>query len=593
MSQTINPSMSSNVSPESSDAPLARQLFPKPVRNETRSKALAYVNSNRSPSARVRLVGPKYIAGAWQVSITDPDIYDQFGKKTPTAESVLAKWRESECFKKVTSEFVKNILDPVSKDVRTPLMDLFNYCMDDMQASVELSVELVILMVTENFGNYFDIADKCSSSQSTALMMSLLLEQYLMTDDNTYEVDFRQSCSKRSLDLTDAYSGAVSQLDKKSLPGWDRLITLDAELRADIWAYLFVDICNYVGGTATLSTINHTNERRKYFCPSDDSKEHPLRQTVMEDGRLVPFALLFPREQSMFGHLQHLEATTGVDNICPSAHDRIGNLLRMMHPDFRTEWWENYRVSPSVPVGTIIPEDSWPVISMDVMVALIEETTIRVDRDEPKRRQRLKVKSSKNPNGNRNNGNKTPRNPSSDNRDSSECAICGSKDHKAQLCPKTTYRNGRDRTECRIFKNTGRCKYGDNCIHLHGTSNAPSSATDDSLNSPPTDKVDTSTTHVPSSRTSGAPTESKNTEYVKVECRNKACPECLGMFNINVKWWEERGLNRPASCAPCRAFAKTSKTTTPNSTTSAAMMTLQRVHFGYNIYARLGEVNGN
>ena len=102
-----------------------------------------------------------------------------------------------------------------------------------------------------------------------------------MTDDDTYEVDFRQSCSKRSLDLTDAYSGTVSQLDKKSLPGWDRLITLDAELRADVWAYLFVDICNYVGGTATLSTINYTNERRKYYCPSDDSKEHPLRQTVM------------------------------------------------------------------------------------------------------------------------------------------------------------------------------------------------------------------------------------------------------------------------------------------------------------------------
>ena len=556
---------------ESSDAPLARQLFPEPARNETKSRALAYVNSNRSPSARVRLVGPKYIAGACQVSVTDPDIFSQFGKKTPTAETVLAKWRESDCFRETASEFVKNILDPYSKDIRTPFMDLFNYCMDNMQASVELSVGIVILLVTEKFGNYFDIADKCASSQSTALMLSLLLEQYLMTDDETYDADFRSACVRRSLELTDAYSGTVSQLDKKSLPGWNRLIIADSELRADVWAYLFIDICNYVGGSTNLSRINHADEKRKYFCPSDDSKEHPLRQNVMEDGRLVPFTLLFPREQSMFGHLHHLEATTGVDNVCPSLHDRIGNILRMMHPDFRTEWWENYRVSPSVPAGTIIPENSWPVISMEVMVTLIEETTVRVDRDEPKRRQRIKTKSSKGPND-KSKTNDNRQNSSFFPKELPSCTICGAMDHKAQSCEKSTYRSGRDRAECRIFKATGRCRYGDNCIHLHGVSDIPTNV--DSSASLARGNTKIPMPRVSSSNSSSAPAEGSNTEYVKVECRNKACPECLGMFNINVKWWEERGLNRPVSCAPCRAVAKASKATDkPSSTAPAAMIT--------------------
>ena len=145
---------------------------------------------------------------------------------------------------------------------------------------------------------------------------------------------------------------------------------------ADLTKYVLIQHKNYTtkafppqsGCTALLGRPRDLNHIKRISSESKYSRSyaHPM------------FDVEIPRITGNFScgltHCIHHKHHWGGQYLSYTQHDRIGNLLRMMHPDFRTEWWDNFRTSTSVPEGTIIPEDSWPVLPMSVMKTLIKET---------------------------------------------------------------------------------------------------------------------------------------------------------------------------------------------------------------------------
>ena len=200
----------------------------------------------------------------------------------------------------------------------------------------------------------------------------------------------------------------------------------------------------------------------------------------------------------------------GLPGIKVSDYDRVGNSIRAMVADFKSEWNENFRHSSSVPIGVVIPDGKWPIISFELQKTLMYETQCRLRRDITKRKARAD-------------------------------AI---KKLAATEPPKGKDKVKRERTKpqsgspCGFFKRNGHCKFGDACLFSHSTTTVAMPAAAPGAIKPPIDPKDAKT----------------------FTCTEKSSAACTKTFVLDMAYWQKRidenQWTLPPGCDSCRAVKK-------------------------------------
>jgi hypothetical protein len=492
------------------------------------------------------------IIAAIPFEMSDPKLYIAAKYTANNLLDLSNHWcSKDKSYTKQVEQFSLNITKLSASPLRTLLEGHLEYIVTSKDCTIELAVAIVIENSTRAARLNIEVNTR-NQLNSRGMQIMLYNEGYIQCTNDDYENKFRTECIKRKIHINPATAIGETSVS----PGIGRLTHPDNDIRAMAWTMYFQDLVSLTCGPDSLESYNITLEQR-CFHVRDDLDEHPLRMYVLTNGDIQDVNEWMTMEETAYRRLVLIAGIVNLKSIIPDDYARVGNAIRAMTIDFKTEWELNYKTSTSVPKDVIVPMGGWPILTWKTMGVLMEETQVTLKRDLKRKAARAKLMQQAAAGKAKGTPNHAPEKQMKADEKSlipvgDRCRRCHETDHTANTC-KT-----KPSAPCRQFTRNKKCRYGTNCQFGHGEETDGSTA-------------DTTTL-----------TTATVNEIRSIVCQGKLAADCEGTFTIEMDYWNEKVANHgwtvPDCCPNCRKKKRQNraegiKTTPPPAQPPASLIT--------------------